>query len=177
MDNPMTVNDFFGDADYADVEVRDFNPDQYRLGAGKHRVEVSKAETIEKKDGTTAFIVEYSDAEGKTYTHWLNAIEAGDEAKFPGKGDTSLKDIKRAERVRILEQLGVARDKIPTFRPDDVIGVAGYLTLYKKGEYMRYGKFEPLTKTLTSSPSNGNSEFVDPNRVTVDPGETKAFGF
>lgn len=171
------LNDFFGDADYNDVEVREFDPNQFRLDQGKHRVQVSKAETIEKKDGTTAFIVEYSDKDGKTYTHWLNAIEPGDEDSFPGKGDTSLKDIKRAERVRILEQLGVNRKDIPSFKPDDVIGVEGYLTLYKKGQWMRYGKFEPLKKGLSHSPeSNGLSEFSAAS-TAVSAGDSKAFGF
>ena len=176
MGTPVTTNDFFGDADYLDIEVREYDPDKFRLGPGKHRVQVSKAEPIDKKDGTTAFIVEYSDKEGKTYTHWLNAIEPGDENKFPGTGDTSLKDIKRAERVRILEQLGIGRDKIPTFSPDDIIGVDGFLTLYKKGEYMRYGKFEPLRSGMSKSNGDGLSEFKA-SETQVNPGETKAFGF
>jgi hypothetical protein len=173
------MTDFFDDAEnYEDVEVREFNPNAFRLGQGKHRVQVSKAEPIDKKDGTTAFIVEYSDKDGKTYTHWLNAIEPGDEAKFPGTGDTSLKDIKKAERVRILEQLGISRSQIPHFNSDDVIGVEGYLTLYKKGEYMRYGKFEPLSRSATSFPkvaNDGLGEFRPETTVPTD-AEKKAFG-
>lgn len=170
------MTDFFGDADYEDVEVREYDPDKFRLGQGRHRVQVSKAEPIEKKDGTTAFIVEYSDKDGKTYTHWLNSIEPGDELKFPGTGDSSLKDIKRAERVRILEQLGVNRAAIPHFNADDVIGVEGYITLYKKGDYMRYGKFEPLKKGLTKSEGSGLDEFKASTTVPTDE-EKKAFGF
>ena len=168
------MTDFFGDADYKDVEVREFDPDRYRLGVGKHRVEVTKAEPVDKKDGTQAFIVEYSDADGKTYTHWLNRIEPGDEQKVFGDGST-LVDIKKAERVRILEQLGVAREDIPHFDPDSVVGTAGYLTLFKKGNYIRYGKFEPLQKGL--SQTDGISEFVKPAVSATSEAEQKAFGF
>lgn len=171
------TTDFFSDADYEDVEVREFNPNQFRLTAGKHLVEVSKAEPIEKKDGTTAFIVEYSDTDGKTYTHWLNQIEPGDETKRPGSGDSTLKDIKKAERVRILEQLGVSRADIPKFNPDDVIGVKGHLTLYKKGEYMRYGKFEPLKSGLSHSVSDGMNEFKPAAAEEMTDEQKKAFGF
>lgn len=173
-----TTDNFFGDEDYESVEVRDFDPNAFRLEAGRHRVQISKAEAIDKKDGSVAFIIEYSDKDGKTYTHWLNAIEPGDEVNFPGKGDTSLKDIKRAERVRVLEQAGVSRSNIPRFKGDDILGTEGYLTVYKKGQYMRYGKFELLSKSgLThSSASNGMTEFKAAETAISDE-DKKAFGF
>jgi hypothetical protein len=177
MGNPMSG--FFGDEDYEDIEVREYNPDQFRIGPGKHHVQVSKAEPIDKKDGTQAFIVEYSDKDGKTYTHWLNAIEAGDDKKFPGTGDTSLRDIKRAERVRVFEQLGVSRAELKTLDYDKVIGVEGIITLYKKGEYIRYGKFEKMSKSrmLPKADNDGGMAEFKAAETKVNPEEAKAFGF
>lgn len=171
------MTDFFSDADadYTGVEVREFNQDDYRLTAGKHRVQVSKAETVEKKDGSTAFIIEFSDKDGKTYTHWFNAIEEGDDQKFPGKGEVSLKEIKMAERVRILEQLGISREQIPSMKGDDVVGREGFLEIYKKANYLKYGKFAPLSSGLAkSTPVDDN--FVQPDKVSVGSGDAKAFG-
>jgi hypothetical protein len=133
-----TTNDFFGDADYADLEVRE--PNSFKLPAGTHNVTISAAGKVTTKNGS-AFRIEFTADGGKGFTQFFNPIEPGDETNVIG--NTNMREIKRQERVDILGALGVPKDRIAKLNGEDLEGIEGTLRIYenKKG-YMKFGSFQ-----------------------------------
>lgn len=161
-DDDVEANDFFADADtdYNDVEVTEF-AGFVKLGAGTHKVIVTKSGPVEstKQDGTVNkyFIIEFTREDGATYTQFFRPIEPGDETKVVG--NTTQKEIKKQERVRVLTALGVPRSEIPRLNPDSLLDIEGSLRLYngKKKDaegnfYVKFGGFEVATGGSVGSP-------------------------
>jgi hypothetical protein len=104
---------------------------------------VSKAGLIDTKNGKK-FIIEFTSDGSKSFSQFLDKIEPGDEGNILTNGK-SLRQVKIEKRVAILTSLGVPQDKIKTLDTDTLVGIDGRITLWKKGEYIQFGKFVATT--------------------------------
>lgn len=145
---------------FADQELENADVDPFSMPLGENKVFVKEAKLLTlKNDNSQAFVITYAmaDAPDRTHQEWLKNPKADDK--------DVVRRLKLAKNKKILLELGVedSKEALGSVEPEDLVGITGILDLYKKGQWVQYGKFTVTDDSVDFEPSATPDEVPTPD--------------